>query len=171
MLLGGDELGRTQRGNNNAYCQDNETSWVDWAHADQGLVEFVRRLTTLRRSFRPLRLNRWLADDGPGEGRRDVCWLAPAGQPMTIDDWHDARRHCLGVQLACAEDPPVLLLFNAESDPVDFRLPSGTWRVELESATPCLTPAPVSGAAILVPARCVMLLVGAPSTVPTQATS
>ena len=165
MLLAGDELGRTQRGNNNAYCQDNETTWVDWDHADQGLLEFVQRLTSLRRSFHALRLNRWLADDGPGEGPRDVRWLAPTGQPMTIDDWHDALRHCLGVQLAPGGEPPVLVLFNAEADPVEFRLPPGHWHIELESATPNLTPAPAAGASVHLPAKCVMLLLGEPSTI------
>jgi glycogen operon protein len=161
MLLAGDELGRTQRGNNNAYCQDNETSWVDWAHADLGLVEFVRSLIALRRCHRALQLNFWLTDDGAVQAPSEVRWLAPEGHTMTIDDWHDSGRHCLGVQLAPVGEPPVLLLFNAESAPVEFVLPSGIWHVHLESSAPFLGPAPAAaGATIGLPANSVMLLVG-----------
>jgi glycogen operon protein len=159
MLLAGDELGHTQRGNNNAYCQDNEVSWVDWVNADPALASFVGRLAELRRRHRALRLDRWLSDDTHGDARREVSWLAPQGRPMTVEDWHDGRRHCLGLELAPRGDTRVLLLFNAETAPVEFRLPAGAWHVELESSTPRLEPAPVGGPHVTLPAQSVMLLV------------
>ncbi len=158
MLLAGDERGRTQHGNNNAYCQDNETSWLDWTRTDDGLVGFVARLTELRRTFPALHLDRWLADDGPGEGARDVRWLTPAGRTMTVDDWHDMSRHCFGARLTPNGGPPLLVLFNGEAETVAFQLPPGTWSVELESATAQLTGTPVAGTTIQLPGRCVMLL-------------
>jgi glycogen operon protein len=169
MLLGGDEFGRTQRGNNNAYCQDNETSWVDWAAADASLVEFAQHLIALRKRHPALHLNRWLSDDGPRERPPDVRWLAPTGRTMTIEDWHDDRRHCLGIELAPGGASPVLLLFNAEADPVEFHLPPGSWSVELDSAAPRQAPGPVAGATVQIPASSVLLLLGPAADAPTSA--
>ena len=125
MLCGGDELGRTQLGNNNAYCQDNAISWVDWAAADAELIEFVARLCRLRREQPVLRRTRFF---GPG----DVQWLRPDGTPMEAGDWSnpDAR----AVTVAVADGA---LLINAWWEPLTFRLPGdGPWSVEIDTADP-----------------------------------
>jgi glycogen operon protein len=141
MLTAGDELGRTQRGNNNAYCQDNEISWLDWENADAELQAFVRDLIALRRRH-------------PGFRRRsypkpeDVTWLAPHGTPMTQGDWSNPELHALGMlllgkQLAerddrgvPVEDDDLLLLMNAGDAAIEFRLPEVGWQLLLDTAAP-----------------------------------
>src|SRR5205807_9141997 len=90
MILGGDEMGRTQRGNNNAYCQDNEVSWFDWAERDDGLVQFVARLIAIRREHPVFRRRGWF------QGRQirgreliDIAWSDPDGGTMARDDWRE----------------------------------------------------------------------------------
>jgi isoamylase len=125
LLLGGDELGRTQGGNNNAYCQDNAISWVDWEAADAELIEFVAQLCRLRREQPVLRRTRFFA---PGE----IRWLRPDGSPMEAGDWStpDAR----AVTVAGADGA---LLVNAWWEGLTFRLPGdGPWSVELDTADP-----------------------------------
>jgi isoamylase len=88
LLVGGDELGRTQRGNNNAYCQDNEISWVAWEHADDDLATFVAELCALRREHPLLRRERFFA---PGE----ITWLRPDGAPMEAGDWQNPNARAI----------------------------------------------------------------------------
>jgi isoamylase len=140
MLLAGDEMGRTQQGNNNAYCQDNELSWVDWEgtrkYAD--LLEFTRSVAELRRDHPVFRRRRFFSGQpAPGDagGMRDIIWLAPSGSEMTDRDWRETRLMSIGVFLngdAVSEPGPrgewvrdrnFLLLFNARPEPVTFRLP------------------------------------------------
>ena len=92
MLLGGDELGRTQGGNNNAYCQDNEISWVDWSAADAGLLSFVRDLVAFRRAHPVFRRHRYLT----GVEAAELGWFTPAGTPMTAEGWNDPEALALG---------------------------------------------------------------------------
>ncbi len=139
MLLAGDEFGHTQRGNNNAYCQDNATTWLDWPRADAALIDFTARLVALRRSLPALRQDRWLSDAPRADGGHDVQWLSPAGRAMTVDDWHDSSRHALGLLLAPAGSTAVLLLANAEPQATRFTLPAGGWRRVLDSSTDALT--------------------------------
>jgi isoamylase len=136
MILAGDEFARTQRGNNNAYAQDNEISWVNWeaiGENETALIEFVRRATTIRRQQPVLRRTRFLT--GTYDERlkaRDVTWLAPSGQEMTPDQWRDPNARCLGALLngrapssgirKRGSDTSVLLILNAHHDLVDFRL-------------------------------------------------
>jgi isoamylase len=125
LLLGGDELGRTQRGNNNAYCQDNEISWVDWTQADRDLFEFVARVCRLRREHDVFRRTRFFA---AGELR----WLCPDGQPMEAVDWSNPGARAVAVGGADG-----LLFANAWWEPLSFRLPDDrTWTVELDTADP-----------------------------------
>ncbi len=100
MLLGGDELSHTQGGNNNAYCQDNEVSWYDWALDDRGrtFLTFVRRLIAFRREHPSFHRRRFLSGHPGPDGRRDVLWLHPDGREMTQEDWEDPRR-ALGMLL------------------------------------------------------------------------
>jgi isoamylase len=148
MLLGGDEFGRTQAGNNNAWCQDNEISWFNWENGDGELVTFTERLIRLRRDHPVFRRSAFLTGgEVRGSGLPDVWWFRTDGRRMTQKDWQrpDARR--LGVFLNGQEipsrtptgeeivDDSFLLLFNAHFEPVTFTLPTrrfgARWVVEL----------------------------------------
>jgi isoamylase len=125
LLLGGDELGRTQGGNNNAYCQDNAISWVDWEAADAELIDFVAQLCRLRREQPILRRTRFFV---PGE----IQWLRPDGSPMEAGDWSTPDARALTVAGADGA-----LLINAWWEPLTLRLPGdGPWSVELDTADP-----------------------------------
>ncbi|MGB6537273.1 MAG: glycogen debranching protein GlgX [Xanthobacteraceae bacterium] len=136
MILGGDEFSRTQGGNNNAYCQDNEISWVDWGRNDRGdeLTAFVRRLTSLRSRFPVLRQSRFVTGAWNEELEiSDATWLTPAGDVMTPQQWQDPAARCLGLLLDGRAQPSgirrrgseatLLLITNAHHDVVVFTLP------------------------------------------------
>jgi len=148
MLLGGDELGRTQHGNNNAWCQDNELSWFRWDEADGDLLEFAKRVIALRREHPVFRRSRFLTGtEVKGSGLPDVWWFRPDGRRMTQKDWQRPDAHTLGVFLNGAEipeytpdgrdveDDSFLVLFNAYGEPITFTLPTrrfgARWRLEL----------------------------------------
>jgi isoamylase len=121
MLLAGDELGHTQNGNNNAYCQDNETSWLDWqppAHA-AGLAAFVGGLIALRKAHAALR---------PPRYRRDITWLKPDGTEMAVADWHEAGARVLGML-----HTGLLVLFNSGDRDAVFVLPAGQWEAVMDT--------------------------------------
>ena len=133
MLLAGDELDHTQRGNNNAYCQDNETTWLDWSRDDASLAAFVARVLALRREAEPLRSTRWWPAV-PEPGATALRWLAPEGHAMTAIDWERGGRHALAILFeATPAAASWLVLVNAEATEVDFRLPPGHWRCRLAS--------------------------------------
>jgi isoamylase len=151
MLLAGDEIGRTQRGNNNAYAQDNDISWVDWDVGEDGLelAEFVRKLIALRKSFPILRRSRFLTGEyNPDLDVKDVTWLTPAA--TEIEDWHDGNARCFGMLIdgraqatgikRPAMDATALLVLNAHHDVVNFRLPEvvggTTWRCLVDTNAP-----------------------------------
>jgi glycogen operon protein len=155
MLLGGDEFGRTQAGNNNAWCQDNGLSWLGWEHApwQQSLLAFTRRLIAVRREHPVFRRARFLEGrQVEGSGLPDVWWFRPDGRRMTQRDWKRGDTHMLGVFLNGDElqettwqgeqvvDDSFLLLFNAHHEDVDFHLPNhafgARWTVELSTADP-----------------------------------
>jgi glycogen operon protein len=137
MLTAGDEFGRTQSGNNNAYCQDNETSWVDWDAVDRDFMEFVRRLLQLRLRFPVFRRSRFFSG-GPvaGTGRKDIAWLLPDGRELSGPDWHGTSS--LGVSYALEEaetgNRGLLLLVSPSSSVIEFALPPGSWRCLLDTA-------------------------------------
>jgi len=148
MLLGGDEFGRTQGGNNNAWCQDNEISWFDWSSADEELIEFVRGLIRFRREHPVFRRADFLTGSShEGSGLPDVWWFRPDGKRMTQRDWQNPAAKTLGVFLNGEEirshteygepmaDACFLVLFNAHTDDVEFTLPTrrfgAHWTVEL----------------------------------------
>ncbi|HET6467433.1 MAG TPA: glycogen debranching protein GlgX [Geminicoccaceae bacterium] len=154
MLLMGDELGRSQQGNNNAYCQDNEISWLDWREitgADRALAGFVAALTALRKRHPVLRRGRFLHGAVRSQlGIKDLTWLAPDGGEMSSEQWQDANARCLGMLLAGDANPDLtprgtplvnstlLVLMNAHHEPVPFtlpELPEGGWRPLLDTAT------------------------------------
>ncbi|GJD63794.1 glycogen debranching protein GlgX [Methylobacterium frigidaeris] len=127
MLLMGDERSRSQGGNNNAYCQDNATSWVDWENdgGDPALTAFVRNLLALRRDHRALRRRKFLTGETVASGGlRDVHWLSPCGAEMDDGAWGDGERRAFGMQIG--NDAPdgrrLLILANAGEAALDFRL-------------------------------------------------
>jgi isoamylase len=143
MLLGGDEIGRSQGGNNNAYCQDNETSWFDWEHADQDLLEFTRQVLRIRRDHPVFRRRGWF-HGRPIHGSEvaDIGWFAPSGQEMSEQDWQNGHINCLAMWLngnaipdPTSQGEPVsddcfLLLLNASDKAVGFTPPpnvGGGW--------------------------------------------
>jgi glycogen operon protein len=135
MLTAGDELGHTQRGNNNAYCQDNGTGWIDWSRADRQLIEFVARAIELRRRWQPF-ANRWYTGLAEPDGIHDLTWLAPDGRALRAEDWRDPATRALGALIGRPgkASGPLLLLVNAEAYERAFSLPTGSWRVLLDSA-------------------------------------
>jgi glycogen operon protein len=154
LLLGGDEIGRTQRGNNNAYCQDNEISWFDWAGADWDLRGYVKRLLTLRREHPVFRRQRFLA----GAAADELRWFSAAGMPMSGEQWADPTMHAIAVYLDGSDAPDeaddgtplldddFLILVNAYWQPVTFTIPpvreaTQTWFVELDSYDPAVSAA------------------------------
>jgi glycogen operon protein len=171
MLLGGDEFGRSQGGNNNAWCQDNEISWFDWEAADEELVEFTRRLIRFRRDHPVFRRRSFFS--GAGTQLPDVWWMRPDGRRMTRRDWENPEARAIGVFLNGDEigmltprgeelrDDSFLVLFNAHFEDVTFRLPArrfGTrWVVELETA-PCECANYTPGAQVQVTARSLVVL-------------
>ena len=134
MLLGGDEIGRTQRGSNNAWCQDNEISWFDWDSCDEELLAFVRKLIELRRHHPVFRRTKFF--EGKGEQLPDVWWMRPDGRRMTRRDWDNNESRAIGVFLNGDElntqtetgeevrDETFLMLFNAHFEDISFRLPA-----------------------------------------------
>ena len=153
MLLHGDELGRTQRGNNNAYCQDNELSWVDWSSADQELAAFTAALIAMRREHPVFRRRRFFAGRPirGGDDLRDIAWFTESGKEMTEQDWEVQVCQYLTVFLngdgipdadargQLVTDNSFLLCFNAHYTDIDVQLPGNgygeEWTVVLDTAT------------------------------------
>ncbi len=140
MLLGGDELGRTQGGNNNGYCQDGPVSWYDWSHADDRLLTFARRLIRLRQRHPVFCRRRWFQGRDPhGSGLGDIGWFTPSGREMSDGDWQAGFAKSLGVFLNGGAiptpdergerivDDSFYIMFNAHHDALDFRLPPKAW--------------------------------------------
>jgi isoamylase len=143
MLLAGDEMYRTQNGNNNAYCQDNEISWINWSvlKSDDSLLQFVRALAALRRARPELRRDTFLKGTLQASHSRDICWWHPAGHEMADQEWNNPELRCLGVGLGgTASAPDLLLLLNPTEAECEFHLPSFTsgsgWDVVLDTAHP-----------------------------------
>ncbi|MDE2162739.1 MAG: glycogen debranching protein GlgX [Alphaproteobacteria bacterium] len=160
MILAGDEFGRTQRGNNNAYCQDNEIGWIDWSELDRNrdLLAFVQRLVRLRADHPVFRRSAFFLGDRTDEGGiKDIVWLSPEGHEMTQADWTSRRNHCLGVRYAAVSemdaetytrrlDPHAfLLLMNAGDTSQKFILPDTgadrKWSCVIDTASADAAPA------------------------------
>ena len=146
MLTAGDEFGRTQAGNNNAYCQDNEISWIDWAllEANRELFEFTRQLIALRKKHPALCSGKFYT------GKGDVEWIGEEG--LAIDWQHD---RALGMHIKGKDQ--LLILINNESVDLSFDLPGGNWKLLL-STDPLAKSSASGDAAFLVPAHSVCVL-------------
>jgi len=144
MLLAGDEFGRTQGGNNNAYCQDNELSWVDWAQArteeGQSLIAYVVRLMTLRHSFASLQSQRFLHGEEIAPGVRDISWYDERGEELSSEAWQNPEARALSVQRASIADDGkldiVLTFINGGHDSITFTFPGErrAWHLLVNSA-------------------------------------
>jgi isoamylase len=147
MLLGGDELGRSQQGNNNAYCHDDEISWYDWESIDEELLTFVQKLIALRREHPVFRRRHWFQGQ-PIRGSRDITWFRPDGEDMDDADWDSGVTHSIGVYLngdaipgrdergQAITDDSMLVLLNAHHERIDWKLPPqwGTqWQAALDT--------------------------------------
>lgn len=167
MLQAGDEIGRTQRGNNNAYCQDGPLSWLDWMRADSATLELVRAVLGMRAREPLLRHDRWFAPGPENPDIAQVLWYRPDGQPMRLEDWHETRHNAFGCAFHAAGTlhPHLHLLFNPEERPVRFDLRSGRWALCMDSsgehlptemAPACL---PIHEPFLPAPARSLLVLV------------
>ena len=150
MVLHGDEIGRTQGGNNNAYCQDNETSWLHWEEADGEMVDFTRRLVAMRIEHPVLRRRHFFSgQEVLGSGRKDIGWYLPTGREVTDGEWFDERQRSLGMVLNGEEIPDrgprgeavidtnLMVLMHAGDDEVRWLVPRGwgeQWSVVLDTA-------------------------------------
>ena len=159
MILAGDEFGRTQGGNNNAYCQDSEISWLDWNIKEKGksLIDFTKKLTGLRHKYPILRHSRFLCGESNEEASfKDLTWLATSGQEMGEGDWTDTNVRCLGMLIdgraqttgikRIGSDATMLLVLNSWEDLVSFTLPSlpdgKAWSLQVDTNQPDLADTP-----------------------------
>ncbi len=177
MLLGGDELGRTQGGNNNAYCQDNELSWFDWHAVDTELLVFVQALIAFRHEHPAFHRRRWFLNRSVRPGRtQDIEWFRPDGSEMAEGDWSDALIGGLGVFLSGEglvdphgeplRDDTFFLAFNMQFEPLEFCIPSAAhgrrWRTVLdtsaENAFPAAGTVVQAETLLTVPAQAIVVL-------------
>ena len=153
MLLAGDEMGRTQRGNNNAYCQDNEISWLDWDAKDraQALLRFAKKLTRLRLDYPTLRRTRFLTGAYNEElGVKDLTWINANGSEMQAGDWQDGNMKCFGMLMdgraqvtgirKRGQEATLLMILNSFHDAVNFALPESPggkgWELLVDTNVP-----------------------------------
>ncbi len=160
MICHGDELGRTQDGNNNGYCQDNELTWIEWANADAALLEFTRVVSAVRANHSVFRRRRFFSGKPVGrrgqDGLPDIAWFTPEGAEMTDEDWGASFAKSVAVFLnghgipdrdargQRVLDDSFVLCFNAHHEPIEFTLPPkefGTaWRVMVYTGPEGTTP-------------------------------
>lgn len=151
MIVAGDEWGRSQQGNNNAYCQDNETSWLNWDQADQELLGFTRRLTEFCRRHPSFQRRRWFQDlPVTGSEARDIMWFLPEGNVIPEENWNDSEAKSFavflnGLGIRCVNmdgqrlaDDHFYIIFNSSDEPMTFRMPSeecgNGWRVVISTS-------------------------------------
>jgi glycogen debranching enzyme GlgX len=137
MLAAGDELGHTQNGNNNPYCQDNPTTWIDWSRADAQLLSYAQRVVQLRHRCLPLG-SLWYHGLADRSGLQDLAWLRADGQEMQSDDWAQAGDPVFAALIGHPgrAHSPLLMLFNASAHDQPFRVPGGSWQALLDSSEP-----------------------------------
>jgi glycogen operon protein len=170
MLLMGDEQGRTQQGNNNAYCQDNEITWMRWQNAgprDEAFRQFVAGLLRIRRSRPLLNQPKFLHGEDVG-GAKNVVWLRADGKEMSPDDWLNGINRSVGLLLRERHGKPLLMFLNAYHEGVAFKLPkspTGVWRLIVDTDKGEIEPRNVTakGDEVIVSGRSLLLYEGARS--------
>jgi glycogen operon protein len=168
MLLAGDEFGRSQGGNNNAYCQDNEISWLNWTLASEeagaSLLDFTSRLIALRRRHKILRIDKFLHGAEIEPGLRDLDWLDERNQLLTEEDWGNSEGRALVMRRTAELDDGSIeilaLLLNGSEGPLEFTLPSEyRWQLLIDSADPTAESAPLEDPVRMVESRaCTLVL-------------
>ena len=178
MILHGDELGRTQQGNNNTYAQDSALSWIDWANADQSLVEFTAAVARLRKEHPTFRRSRFFdgrpVKRGAGEPLTDIAWLTGDGAEMEPDNWDADLNRFIGVFLngqgIAGRDPrgeriidrSFLVYFNANGHTVECTLPaeeySPAWEIVVDTAGVLANELTQAGATIVIESRSLVVL-------------
>jgi len=170
MLLAGDEIGHSQKGNNNAYCQDSDISWLNWEQADTQMVAFTKRLIAFRKNHPILRQNYFLHSKARADGQADVMWWHKDGRRMTATDWEDPALSFVCVDMRTASDTPayadletaVFLAFNA-GGVLDLSLPEApegmAWSRRINSSAPDAAPERCTSGTVTVPAHSVSALV------------
>ena len=174
MLLTGDEMGRTQQGNNNAYCQDTEISWLNWEEADNDLLAFMQMLAKLRRDHPVFRRMRFFQDAPSGDGINDIAWFTPSGRQMTLDDWNDGHSKAIAVFLNGTTitepdsygervvDDSFLLLVNVSPHEMSFKMPEqpydGPWEIILDTAVPQRHPGTITNQLVRMQSHSLCLL-------------
>jgi glycogen debranching enzyme GlgX len=134
MLCAGDELSHSQQGNNNPYCQDNETTWINWQSKDQWLIDFTSRVIEIKNRFQPL-MGAWTSTK--------ISWLNASGMALTEADWHHQNEHTLACLIQrSSEQNPLLFLFNPEHHQEEFQLPAGQWQALLDTSVDNGQPSP-----------------------------
>jgi isoamylase len=167
MIGYGDELGRTQRGNNNAYCQDNALTWIEWAARDESLLAFTRAAIALRRTHQVFRQDSFFTGSGSQgtKGIKDLAWFSSDGAEMTPSDWYDLRARTIAMylsghdirQLGAHGEPVVddsfLVIMHAGLEPATFTLPGAPWaaayEVVLDNTDTLATAAPIPAGTVL----------------------
>jgi isoamylase len=140
MICAGDEIGKTQRGNNNAYCQDNEISWLDWTNADREFQAFVAKVLELRRGEPMLRHDQWFSHHAKHPNDPQIHWLRSDGMAMQIHDWHDHDQQALSFHLVVPASSENMvarqgwMALNPGAAAIEFILPAGEWRVLLDTS-------------------------------------
>ncbi|OYT87254.1 MAG: glycogen debranching enzyme GlgX [Burkholderiales bacterium PBB6] len=171
MLCAGDEIGNTQAGNNNAYCQDNATGWLGWPQADLRLTALVGELLALRRAEPSLRYDHWFHPQPGEQGQRGLQWFTPAGREMQVNDWHDGSQHAFACHLIagpaddltcdvdCPGSPRLMLAFNPDSLPTRFTLGACAWELVFDSSGELLRgPLPAESHVLMVPSHALVVL-------------
>ena len=171
MILAGDEIGHSQGGNNNAYCQDSEISWIDWENGDDAFLDFTKRMIAFRKAHPILRQKRFLhARERAMDGKEDLFWSRADGTPMTSEDWDDPDLRLVCAELRTASGTPpyaaleaaVFAVFNAGPD-VEVAVPDDpagqTWSLQIDTAHPETEPKTVHGGKVSVSAASVVVLV------------
>jgi isoamylase len=175
MLLAGDEIGRTQEGNNNAYAQDNEVSWFDWEDIDDDLLVFTRRLIALRKEHPIFRQRRWF-QGRPIRGSVDIAWFRSDGEEMSEEDFNTSHRRSLGMFLngkaiqgrdlrgQSVRDDSFLVIMNANAEKIDWKLPSIPhleWSVVVDTSGDLAEGIPLENGSLLVAERSTVVLTSA----------
>jgi glycogen operon protein len=148
MLLGGDEMGHSQLGNNNAYCQDNAITWLDWNAADDALFQYTRQLISLRKQLAALTAHHWWQSTVSGTGTF-AHWFNPNGSAIAPCEWHDSNARAF--MLTLEQGSLCILLFNGNDHSTEFNLPAGTWMRRLDTFTGNFEPETCGGKATLKP--------------------